>query len=161
MATLEAHVDGPPLPPLLLSRDERRVLELHDRLQQLQLEIALITAQNSYVPGMLTPSVASPSSALRVSFTPQSRWGVRYSIHTNIPPAGTTGPDNEDTSASDPVKAARENLLDSRARYVLRNEATEAVMAANPIMQAVHSGTNASPIERSVTPALPPCPLSS
>ena len=41
-------VGGPA--PLPLADDERRVLELHDRLQQLQLEIALITAQNSYVP---------------------------------------------------------------------------------------------------------------
>ena len=41
---------GPVPPPLPLSDDERRVLELHGRLQQLQLEIALITAQNSYVP---------------------------------------------------------------------------------------------------------------
>ena len=48
----------------------------------------------------------------------------------------------------DPVEAAREGLLDSRARYVLRNDATESVMVANPIMQAVHGGTNASPIER-------------
>lgn len=36
---------------LLLSDQEKRVLELYDRLQQLQLEIALINAHNSYVPG--------------------------------------------------------------------------------------------------------------
>ena len=36
--------------PLPLSSDEKRVLELHDRLQQLQLEIALLTAQKDYVP---------------------------------------------------------------------------------------------------------------
>ncbi|CAJ2513132.1 Uu.00g012510.m01.CDS01 [Anthostomella pinea] len=36
--------------PLRLSDDEKRVLELHDRLQQLQLEIAIITAQKNYVP---------------------------------------------------------------------------------------------------------------
>jgi hypothetical protein len=35
---------------LLLSEDERRVLELYDRLQQLQLEIALITAQKNHIP---------------------------------------------------------------------------------------------------------------
>ncbi|KAK6066477.1 hypothetical protein SCUP234_03983 [Seiridium cupressi] len=34
---------------LLLSDDEKRVLELYDKLQQLQLEIALITAQKNYV----------------------------------------------------------------------------------------------------------------
>ena len=36
--------------PLLLSDDEKRILELHDRLQQLQLEIALLTAQKNYDP---------------------------------------------------------------------------------------------------------------
>ena len=50
--------------------------------------------------------------------------------------------------SQDPIDAAREGLLDSRARYVLRSDAAEAVVVANPIMQAVHGGTNASPIER-------------
>lgn len=36
---------------LLLSDQEKRVLALYDQLQQLQLEIALINAHNSYVPG--------------------------------------------------------------------------------------------------------------
>lgn len=36
---------------LLLSDQEKRVLELYDQLQQLQLEIALMNAHNSYVPG--------------------------------------------------------------------------------------------------------------
>lgn len=39
------------LTPLVLSDREKRVLELHDRLQQLQLEIALLNAQKKYVPG--------------------------------------------------------------------------------------------------------------
>jgi hypothetical protein len=38
--------------PLLLSDNEKRVLELYDKLQQLQLEVALLTAQKNYVPGM-------------------------------------------------------------------------------------------------------------
>lgn len=37
--------------PLLLSVDEKRVLQLYDRLQQLQLELALLTSQKNYVPG--------------------------------------------------------------------------------------------------------------
>lgn len=39
--------------PLLLSDDEKRVLELHDKLQQLQLETALIKAQTNYAPSMV------------------------------------------------------------------------------------------------------------
>lgn len=35
---------------LPLSKDETRVLELYDKLQRLQLEIALITAQKNYTP---------------------------------------------------------------------------------------------------------------
>lgn len=88
---------------LPLSEDETRVLELYDKLQRLQLEIALITAQKNYT-----------SSASR----PQK------------------------------VEDAQDDLLESRARYVLRDQVAENVIMANPILQAVHGGTNASPIER-------------
>ncbi|ETS05778.1 hypothetical protein M419DRAFT_70459 [Trichoderma reesei RUT C-30] len=46
------------------------------------------------------------------------------------------------------LTAAQNALLTARARYRLRNDAIEAVMMANPILKAVHSGTQASPIER-------------
>ncbi|KAI0187337.1 centromere protein H (CENP-H)-domain-containing protein [Xylaria flabelliformis] len=95
--------------PLLLSDREKRVLELHDKLQQLQLEIALLNAQNNYVPNM------------------------------------TSGRTVED---------AQKELLDSRARYTLRNEVVASVVSANPILQAVHNGTKASPIERDLLPLL-------
>jgi chaperonin cofactor prefoldin len=36
---------------LVLSDSEKRVLELYDRLQQLQLEIALLTAQKDHSQG--------------------------------------------------------------------------------------------------------------
>ncbi|KAI8945621.1 centromere protein H (CENP-H)-domain-containing protein [Xylaria longipes] len=95
--------------PLLLSDGEKRVLELHDKLQQLQLEIALLNAQNNYVPD---------------------------------PTSGRT------------VEEAQKELLDSRARYTLRNEVVASVVSANPILQAVHNGTKASPIERDLLPLL-------
>lgn len=41
-------------------------------------------------------------------------------------------------------------LLDAQATYKLRNDAMELVMTANPILKAVHGGTNASPVERCV-----------
>ncbi|KAI1770829.1 centromere protein H (CENP-H)-domain-containing protein [Hypoxylon cercidicola] len=96
--------------PLLLSKDEKRVLDLHDRLQQLRLEIALLAAQNNY----------------------------------------TSTTSTEDGS----IEAAQKALLDSRSRYVLRNQVVESVMVANPILQAVHNGTKASPIERDLLPVL-------
>ncbi|KAI0125491.1 centromere protein H (CENP-H)-domain-containing protein [Xylariales sp. AK1849] len=95
--------------PLLLANDEKRILELYDRLQKLQLEIALITAQKEYLPT---------------------------------------------DSQSEDILEAQNALLESRARYVLRTDVVESVMIANPILQAVHSGTNASPIERDLLPVL-------
>lgn len=47
--TDSANMDASRLP---LSTDERKVLELWDRLQELQLEIAIINSQNSLQPGM-------------------------------------------------------------------------------------------------------------
>ncbi|KAI0205030.1 centromere protein H (CENP-H)-domain-containing protein [Astrocystis sublimbata] len=95
--------------PLRLSHREKQVLELHDKLQQLQLEIALLNAQNSYVP---------------------------------------------DTTSRRTVEEAQKELLGSRARYTLRNEVVASVVSANPILQAVHDGTMASPIERDLLPLL-------
>ncbi|PHH72873.1 hypothetical protein CDD80_4197 [Ophiocordyceps camponoti-rufipedis] len=49
------------------------------------------------------------------------------------------------SGASEPL---RDDLLEARAKLKLRNDAIEAVMMANPILRAVHNGTDASPIER-------------
>ncbi|KAL7790956.1 centromere protein H (CENP-H) domain-containing protein [Trichoderma ceciliae] len=46
------------------------------------------------------------------------------------------------------IATAQNALLAARARFRLRNDAIEAVMMANPILKAVHNGTQASPIER-------------
>ncbi|PFH61710.1 hypothetical protein XA68_16510 [Ophiocordyceps unilateralis] len=46
----------------------------------------------------------------------------------------------------------RDDLLEARAKFKLRNDAIEAVMMANPILKAVHDGTDASPIERDLLP---------
>ncbi|KAI0484946.1 centromere protein H (CENP-H)-domain-containing protein [Xylariaceae sp. FL0804] len=95
---------------LPLSADEKRVLELHDRLQQLQLETALLRARRDYVPG----------------------------------------PPSEEKS----TETLQRELLDARARYVLRNDVVASVLSANPILQAVHHGTKASPVERDLLPLL-------
>ncbi|KAI1641096.1 centromere protein H (CENP-H)-domain-containing protein [Biscogniauxia mediterranea] len=104
MADIHADDGGSGPAPLLLSADEKRILELYDRLQQLQLEIALLNAQKNYVP-----DTASPERS---------------------------------------IEAAQKELLESRSRYVLRNDVAASVMSANPILQAVHDGAHASPIER-------------
>ncbi|KAH9886853.1 centromere protein H (CENP-H)-domain-containing protein [Xylariomycetidae sp. FL2044] len=104
--------DSEVLAPLTLSSDEKRVLELHDRLQQLQLEIALLRARQSY------------------------------------------GSDANHPSGDASIDAAQKALLESRSRYVLRNGVMDSVVAAKPILQAIHHGTKASPIERDLLPVL-------
>ena len=42
-----------PEPQLPLSEDERLVLELYDKLQQIQLEIAIVDAQKAYQSGTM------------------------------------------------------------------------------------------------------------
>ncbi|RCI07884.1 hypothetical protein L249_5878 [Ophiocordyceps polyrhachis-furcata BCC 54312] len=49
--------------------------------------------------------------------------------------------------ASGVSETSRDDLLEARAKLELRNDAIEAVMMANPILKAVHHGTDASPVE--------------
>ncbi|KAI1816470.1 centromere protein H (CENP-H)-domain-containing protein [Poronia punctata] len=95
--------------PLVISNTEERVLELYDKLQKLQLEIALMNARKHYVP--------------------------------------------DPTSGRD-IETAKNELLDSFAKYILRNEVASNVISTNPILQAVHNGTQASPVERDLLPLL-------
>jgi hypothetical protein len=46
------------------------------------------------------------------------------------------------------IVTVQNDLLESRAQYFLQQEVAENVMMVNPVLQAVHGGTNASPIER-------------
>jgi hypothetical protein len=43
---------------------------------------------------------------------------------------------------------ARDELLDARGQYLLKNMVIESVLSANPILKAVHNGIDASPVER-------------
>jgi hypothetical protein len=65
---------------LPLSADERRVLELYDRLQQLQLEIAIIKAQSSISPGEFPecPFSYFPFPARETSLTRPRSSGGRF-----------------------------------------------------------------------------------
>ncbi|KND95281.1 hypothetical protein TOPH_00235 [Tolypocladium ophioglossoides CBS 100239] len=61
------------------------------------------------------------------------------------------------TQGSDEVtEKTQKDLLDARARFRLRHDAVEAVMMANPILKAVHNGTDASPVERHAMILKPP-----
>ncbi|KAF5655906.1 hypothetical protein FHETE_11119 [Fusarium heterosporum] len=50
------------------------------------------------------------------------------------------------------IRKAQTDLQETRAKYVLRNEVTEAVLTANPILKAVHSGGEPTSIERELLP---------
>ncbi|KEY70057.1 hypothetical protein S7711_07844 [Stachybotrys chartarum IBT 7711] len=114
---------------LPLSEDEQKILALYDKLQELRLEIAIINAQQSrknsqsITPGALGDPLLMPRS----------------------PPV-----DAPNAVTEERVKTAQNDLLEARAKYALRNNAVEAVLMANPILKAVHVGTEASPVERRV-----------
>ncbi|KPM40977.1 hypothetical protein AK830_g5588 [Neonectria ditissima] len=52
------------------------------------------------------------------------------------------------------AQKAQEELLESRAKFVLRNDVIEAVLMANPILKAVHNGTDASSVDRDLLPCV-------
>ncbi|KAM3464728.1 hypothetical protein MY5147_000637 [Beauveria neobassiana] len=123
-------------PQLPLSEDERQVLELYDKLQQIDLEIAIIKAQKSHQSSMLR--------RFR-SLAPLSMCCLEISPSANE----TTAPTDDSPEA---LAAAQEALLQARSRYKLRNDAVELIMMASPVLNAVHGGTNASLIDRDLLP---------
>ncbi|KAF9766856.1 hypothetical protein IL306_000687 [Fusarium sp. DS 682] len=61
-------------------------------------------------------------------------------------------PDEASSFTTEETQKAQTELMESRAKYLLRNDVTEAVMMANPILNAVHSGEEASLVERELLP---------
>ncbi|KHO00144.1 Centromere protein Cenp-H [Metarhizium album ARSEF 1941] len=58
---------------------------------------------------------------------------------------------NDDEAVSEETQQA---LLEARANFRLRNDVIESVMTVNPILKAVHNGTNASPPEKDLLPLI-------
>jgi len=116
---------------LLLSAGERQVLALYDRLKQLQLDIALMRAQQSHMPGK-NHRPAPVASGLLPDTAPNRLSGA---------------PGTREAGAAD-ITEAQDQMLDAHASYLLRNEVVEAVLAVNPTLKAVHLATHASPVER-------------
>ncbi|KAF5023339.1 hypothetical protein F66182_4647 [Fusarium sp. NRRL 66182] len=50
------------------------------------------------------------------------------------------------------TNTTQSKLLESRAKFVLRNDVIDAVVTANPILKAVHGGTEAKSVERELLP---------
>lgn len=49
------------------------------------------------------------------------------------------------------LQAAEKECLEARAAYLLRSRIVESVVINDPVLNAVHSGVNATPPERSPT----------
>ncbi|OAA67573.1 Centromere protein Cenp-H [Cordyceps fumosorosea ARSEF 2679] len=64
-------------PPLGLSDDERQVLELYDRLQQMDLEIAIINAQKAHVSTSTDDSPDALAAAQEALLQARSRYKLR------------------------------------------------------------------------------------
>ncbi|KAF7951108.1 uncharacterized protein EAE97_002659 [Botrytis byssoidea] len=98
------------IPPL--SDQEKRILEVYDKLEELQVEIALLKAQ------------------------------------------GVISSEEQEDVTDEVIQKAEKNLLESKANYSLRSKIIENVIIANPILKAVHAGSNASVIEQDLLPLI-------
>jgi hypothetical protein len=65
--------------------------------------------------------------------------------------------DEQAEPSEDDIKDAQNELLKATARYQLRTNIIENVLVVNPILKAVHAGSNATTIEQSVTMLLGGC----
>ncbi|TGO09672.1 hypothetical protein BTUL_0157g00090 [Botrytis tulipae] len=99
------------IPPL--SEQEKRILEVYDKLEELQVEIALLKAQ-----GVISSE------------------------------------EQEEDVTDEVIQKAEKDLLESKANYSLRSKIVENVIIANPILKAVHAGSNASVIEQDLLPLI-------
>jgi hypothetical protein len=108
----------------LLTDEEKRILEVYDRLEELQLDIALLKAQGVLSQGELFLLVQRKlDKGLQTSDEPM------------------------DVSEED-LTTARQELLKAKATYQVRSNVIESVLIANPILKAVHGGKNATIAEQ-------------
>jgi hypothetical protein len=112
---------------LPLSEKERQILELYDRLLRLELEVALTKARQQ-------ATIGTQRFDVRLS-------GAKYR-HDDLDTPGEV--------SAEAIRDAKDRVLEARASWLLRNEVVEGVMTVNPVIKAVHRGTDASPIERYV-----------
>jgi hypothetical protein len=109
--------------PFQLSELEKQILDLYDRLEELQLEIALMNANDQTQTGKPFPSI-------------------------QIHPRDLTDVEQSNVVTEKDIEAEQQALLEAKARYNLKNNIIESILIANPILKAVHAGSKGSPIER-------------
>lgn len=110
--------------PPVLTDQEKRILDVYDRLEELQLEIALLKAQ-----GVL-------SQGESFLFMKEK---TNKSLRSSDEPVDVS---------EEEIAAAQEELLKAKAAYQVRNNVIQSVLIANPILKAVHGGKSASIAEQ-------------
>ncbi|GME63510.1 uncharacterized protein LTHEOB_3920 [Neofusicoccum parvum] len=111
-------MNTPDADALVLSDPEKLVLQLYQQVRELELERALVEAQQSDAP--------SPSSDETLS----------------------------DDEVAQQLLVAEREAMEARASYLLRNKIVEQVLITDPVIRAVHAGSNASFDERRLLPHL-------
>ncbi|GKT63433.1 hypothetical protein ColTof4_04982 [Colletotrichum tofieldiae] len=61
-------------------------------------------------------------------------------------------PDSSIQNTEENVRQAQQDAAKARAGWLLRNDITDSVITANPILKAVHSSTHSTPIETDLLP---------
>ena len=104
-----------------------------------------LTSKRSWTSGTSSSSssLRLPSSTRKIESSQAS-----YSPHSTVIPYLLIGLDESPELLVEETNTARNELLDTRGQYILRNRVVESVLSANPILKAVHNGTDASPVER-------------
>jgi hypothetical protein len=114
----------------LMTEQERRVLDVYDRLEEHQLEIALLKARGVLSQGIYA-SVIFPTLHRVCAIT-----------------CSNPSLDEPVEATEEDIKAAEQELLKAKAKYQVRNNVIESVLIANPILKAVHAGSNATILEQ-------------
>ncbi|RKF82948.1 hypothetical protein GcM3_019015 [Golovinomyces cichoracearum] len=94
--------------PPILTEEENKILDLYDRLNELQLESALLKAKNT-LSGKLEMKSCEPASVSELEIT-----------------------------------TAQDALLKAKAAFHIRCKVAESAIIADPVISAVHAGTDRS-----------------
>lgn len=114
------------------SETEEEALALYDRLQELHIQIGLLQAQQD---------LSDPQSQQPDVYPPQGFCHV-LTMGAAVGPTFFTGHFD--------IDEARTQLLEAMATVELRNYIFESAVVIRPVLRAIHGGTEASPVERSV-----------
>jgi F0F1-type ATP synthase assembly protein I len=115
---------------------EQTILKLWDQEEEVRLELYLLKAQNS--------SMASYVPKIKYCIAKFFMLGHIDEDISNI----------ADGELQEHLKTAERELLEARSKYMLRNQIIQNVLIADPVLKAVHSGSNTTELERRLLPLI-------